>query len=434
MLSPLPSSRLRAPRRVAVGVSAAACALLACDEPPPVGMTPSIDRSDLVSVATVGADPAGDALYRVKDGVLLPDGSFVIAVGSELRAYTRTGERRWTVGGEGFGPGEFQSLARIEVLPPDRIAAWDRSLMRLSVFRGNTIERTIRPDLSDLRALRPRFVGVTTTPDGAVVLVLEDRPSPLDMASEPSRVRRDTLSYFAFGADQRPVRPFFRTSSRPYYFWNHGRYRGKSDLILGDRLVEDVLPDGLLVGHGDTGRFELVSFTGERRRIGRAPVEARTYTPRVREEERRRRREAVTDLSARTDIRISAPGLRESRLRAVEETPANTRAGAFDRLEATTLRWITVRRPYLEGDSTRTWLSFGEGLTPCGSFLLAPDEEILDVDDRAVLTLATDRLGIETVRLYRFEADPASRTNSSSTPACPRPGKLAPNASAAREQ
>ena len=52
----------------------------------------------------------------------------------DLRYFSPMGEHLKTVGGEGSGPGEFERLASVFVLPGDTVLAFDPSLARVTVF------------------------------------------------------------------------------------------------------------------------------------------------------------------------------------------------------------------------------------------------------------------------------------------------------------
>jgi hypothetical protein len=121
----------------------------------------------------------------------LPDGGVVLAnAGSaEVRAYAPDGTFRWSVGQPGDGPGDFRSLARVEVLAGDTILALDYQGPRLTwIGPDGTISRTIQvldpaqcgpprlggrpPNLVILNCPRPRArsPGVHREPRSVIVL------------------------------------------------------------------------------------------------------------------------------------------------------------------------------------------------------------------------------------------------------------------------
>lgn len=81
---------------------------------------------------------------QVASAVRLGNGTIVVANGAsnELRAYDPAGKHVKTLGRQGSGPGEFQTLRAIWVLPGDSIMAMDARTGRLTVFG---------PDLEQVR-------------------------------------------------------------------------------------------------------------------------------------------------------------------------------------------------------------------------------------------------------------------------------------------
>lgn len=109
----------------------------------------------LISVAlqqstwSVGPQPTvrigqveGESQYmfaQVASAVRLSNRTILVANGAsnELRAYDRTGKHIKTLGRQGTGPGEFQSLRAIWILPADSIMAMDARNGRLTVYSPN---------------------------------------------------------------------------------------------------------------------------------------------------------------------------------------------------------------------------------------------------------------------------------------------------------
>jgi hypothetical protein len=75
-------------------------------------------------------------LFQVRRAARLSDGSIVVANrGShELRYFDATGVHLTSAGGRGGGPGEFEDLRWMGVMPGDSVVAYDIAHRRLSVF------------------------------------------------------------------------------------------------------------------------------------------------------------------------------------------------------------------------------------------------------------------------------------------------------------
>ena len=101
---------------------------------------PSCEIGDLPSLR-IGASHSqgGDLLFKVEDVLGYPDGSVaVLNRGTqEVRVFAEDGEFRFSVGGDGEGPGEFRDPIQFGLLYPDSLIVWDWGLLRLSVFDSN---------------------------------------------------------------------------------------------------------------------------------------------------------------------------------------------------------------------------------------------------------------------------------------------------------
>jgi hypothetical protein len=110
-----------------------------------------------------------EALFRVVSAVRLADGRVAVANAgtSEVRYYGPDGRHRVSSGGEGGGPGEFQRIASLVVLPADSLAVVDPFARRLSV---------LDPDGTFARE-------VPTAVDGSLLTVVGRRPDGTWVAS-----------------------------------------------------------------------------------------------------------------------------------------------------------------------------------------------------------------------------------------------------------
>ena len=104
-------------------------------DPGPRDASASWTLSEEPSVVIGGADEReGYLLHQVVGATRLSDGRIVIANGSslQLRYYDPEGKHLFDAGGEGEGPGEFQSLDHFTRLPGDSILAlsWPSQLVR----------------------------------------------------------------------------------------------------------------------------------------------------------------------------------------------------------------------------------------------------------------------------------------------------------------
>lgn len=91
-------------------------------------------QSETVVVVGRDSDKPEYLFHRIRDGILTDDGFWIADGGSnEIRFYSSDGSFQFALGGPGDGPGEFRSLARIFLLEPDSLLAFDAG-GRVTVF------------------------------------------------------------------------------------------------------------------------------------------------------------------------------------------------------------------------------------------------------------------------------------------------------------
>jgi hypothetical protein len=100
----------------------------------------TLSNAPLADIGVVEGAPEYQ-LYGVGSSLRLSDGSIVVANGGtgELRWYDSTGRYLRSAGGQGDGPGEFQTLARVARLGPDSLIAYDAQGLRISVFAADGV-------------------------------------------------------------------------------------------------------------------------------------------------------------------------------------------------------------------------------------------------------------------------------------------------------
>lgn len=112
----------------------------------------------LVIGATAGQ--AGVELFQVRDAERFPDGGIVVANGgsAELLFFDAAGEHVATGGRRGGGPGEFQQITSLVLLPGDSVLVFDLQSNRASLFdRSGTFVRDFVPSADPRVSLIGRF-------------------------------------------------------------------------------------------------------------------------------------------------------------------------------------------------------------------------------------------------------------------------------------
>lgn len=156
------------------------------ENPAPTADGPIAYHLSAQPTLVLGSDAdADDPLYRVRGARRLADGGMVVANSgaSQLRYYAANGTLRRTVGTKGSGPGEFQTLAWIDLLPGDSVITFDGPNRRYTVFdSAGTVARSYQPAPRSL----PRPFGIV---HGGTVLA---RQGSIASGPPPNGLVRDT--------------------------------------------------------------------------------------------------------------------------------------------------------------------------------------------------------------------------------------------------
>ena len=125
-------------------------------------------------VAIGGPEGEGAARFTGEtDATMLGDGRIVVADPgtSELRVFDHSGTHMATWGGQGWGPGQFTGLHRVEPFRGDSIVAWSRNNGRLSVLDSQGgFGRILRMDRDATQLQFQRYLLEQTRRDPPVIL------------------------------------------------------------------------------------------------------------------------------------------------------------------------------------------------------------------------------------------------------------------------
>jgi len=204
---------------------------------------------------TTTGEGAAHEFYRVVDGRRLPDGDLVIAMPTELRYYSSSGEHRLTLGRTGDGPGEFRRIAKIGVLPPDSLVVYDRALRRITVYG---------PDRRPARVISVDIDPAATGDEFAVLgsgFVLMEYRGPFAGGAARTGVIREPAPVLALSPDGEVLDTLMVAAGFESAFM--GRDGGFTDAaaVLGRRTHLAVFGTQLLVG--DAIDFEYTVRNGD---------------------------------------------------------------------------------------------------------------------------------------------------------------------------
>ena len=196
---------------------------------PPEGSRLSwrVGRTPVLSIGALeGEEPY--LLDGIRDLLTLPDGRIVVANRSshELRVFGAAGSHLATWGGEGEGPGEFNSLVQVERWPGDSVIAWYSQDRRLSVFDADgNLGRTLR-----LESDRP--ISVDAVLRSGAILASQSVPGGSG-ADGSSREQRRYEVRVAEGQQPASVGSFFGSAEVRIYEIGEDYILGRSTDDLG---------------------------------------------------------------------------------------------------------------------------------------------------------------------------------------------------------
>lgn len=148
----------------------------------------TLSTQPVLDIGGEGREP----LFMVTSAARAPSGDVVVANAGagELRWFDASGRLVRSAGRKGGGPGEFQHIAWVGLLPGDSVAAWDPVLRRLSIFADDG--RFARAVSIPARGPLATLVGML---NGSFVLATRVNVEPAGGAT----VWRDSLLFLRVG-------------------------------------------------------------------------------------------------------------------------------------------------------------------------------------------------------------------------------------------
>lgn len=349
---------------------------------------------DSVPLLSIGALEGEDAylLHQVRDAMTLSDGRIVVANrGShELRVFDGSGVHLATWGGEGEGPGEFNSLVAVAGWQGDSVIAWYSQRERLSVFDldGN-FGRTIIPgDPGDGRDT-PEEVSADGT-----ILVSRSSPGGGTLGDGLRRGERlyevadaEGVLTASLGASPGPE-SYLSTSGNMMMMMTLPFFRSVRTAVWAGRFV--VAPnDGYEIrAFGPNGALDLV-VRREHALVVPTPAHLDAHIE---------RQVAARPPEERAERRRS---LRER----LAEVPMPETFPAFDQILADALGNLWIQEYDLPGEERTNplWTVFDSEGRVLGFVETPTGLRIYEIGEDYILGRATDDLGVEYVQMWSLE-------------------------------
>lgn len=330
-----------------------------------------------------GKGPAHE-LYRVRDALLLEDGRIAVANegSAEVRIFDAEGGHLVSVGREGAGPGEFQTVSGLHRYRGDSILVWDRRQGRATVLDpSGEYARVITPRTN---ATSSQLAGVL--PDGSFVVASVWRGAIAEgerIEAELPLVRYDSTGMLLDSIARYPYTTLVRVGFAIAPLW----FGASTDAVLRHGR--------LYVATGRRPEVEVLSPEGELLRVTRWREEPEAITE-----------EAIRDWEAR-QLEASEPEERPA-TRRFHETLRYAPMNAFNRgilVDAEGNLWVEpAPGPYDE--PPLPWMVFDPRGRWLGPVSFPPGFRVLDIGSEEVLGLVFDDLGAPSVRLLRLKKSP----------------------------
>jgi hypothetical protein len=333
-------------------------------------------------------DDPRQTLHEVAGAVRLPDGRIVVAnAGSrELLVFGADGGYAATLGRQGKGPGEFEGLSWVGHLRADTVVAWDRALVRWSLFTPAGFVRAVTPSpVPD--GMSPQAMGVLD--DGS--LVIGSGWNIAAMAGRGGGVWRDTVTFLRYGSDGRLLGTVASAPRRQLYVVEDPTGFSTSEVPFARGTFLAV--SGSEVWMGDSDRFRIERRAAGGQVLGAISREWKGAPVRPGDVERhkRERLEQIVEAS-----------YRQHEERALEKMPFPETAPAFGALLTDDGGRVWVGDSPLFADSARKWSVFTPAGAEVATLRTPPGLEVMQAGDGFVLGTWKDEDDVERVRVYRI--------------------------------
>jgi hypothetical protein len=360
-------------------------------------------RYSVDSLPAIEISAATDAGVELGQGVIptaLSDGRIVVANPSsfEIRFYDARGKALKSIGRQGGGPGEFESLGLVAGFAGDSLVAFDVALRRYSVFDDTgAFARSGSLAVADAGLLIP----VGAFQDGALVVRvgLPIRPSGFASASifggSPAGEQRGTTPLFRAPLDGSPLDSIASMPGSEVLVQASGTAMFVWPIHFGRVPVVAARDSLVVIGDGDGFGLDVRRQNGQLIRRFRRPTGSRPVSP--------------GDLDGLIGEQLATLPIdaRESMAARLRETPHRATKPPYDRVVISEVGEIWVRHFVTSPAAERysTWSVFaagGEWL--CDVAMQAAFAPFAITRDRLLGTW-TDEAGELSVRTHRLNRE-----------------------------
>lgn len=345
-------------------------------------------------VREIGVLEGEDAymLNRVNSPLLRSDDVLVLANGGtgEIRAFGPDGALAWQAGGMGEGPGEFQSISSMILLPGDSVAVWDIRARRVSV---------VGPDGSMVRSYQAQppedapMAAPTGSLDGGRFLVSGGVSFSTSDEGQTDEAIWPSSPHFVGDRDGNLTRRIVTVRTTEMRMRQSPQAVSIGDLPFARRGFAAAAGDRVVTAASPVSRLTWIDLQGDTVQIARWEHEPRQVDDAMVEEWVAGRLEENDDVQVAQYYRDLVEGV---------EIPDRVPSFTAVRVDPLGFVWVKQwRSPDAQGGTTPWWVFDSRGLLQ-GAVELPEELEVSQITETAVVGITRDELGVERVQVYRL--------------------------------
>lgn len=329
-----------------------------------------------------------DQLYGVREAMRLPDGR--IAIGNagteEIRIYGPDGSFLNVFGGDGEGPGEFQGLSLVGILPGDTLVAVGRRDHRISL---------VHPESGFIRSVTPEglpegpFSAYGLFADGRMVVQAGFHFNTEQMSSGPTR---QLVTYYSAQMDGSELVAYPALQGSELWMNMGEDFVSIMQVPFGKRPAVAVTSNRLYLGSGDS--YEILAYTpdGALERIIRLDQEPVVLSQNLIDRYIEGEVAEAEDMDEAREIRS-----------AYNDIPFPETIASYQSFRTDPLECLWVEEGQLPGDNVPVWSIFdAEGVLQA-RVSLPEGVDLLEAGVDYILGLVRGEFDVEYVQMFRLE-------------------------------
>ena len=361
--------------------------------PADVPLFATLDPMPVTEIGVVSGNPDQEFGW-IKTAAYLPPDRILVADGQarQLSVFNLDGNLLARLGGNGEGPGEFQTLSHVQALGTDSVAVWDGRARRITVLpMGGTDPLTISLEGEAASGIRSvQFLG-----DGTLIASRRPSRDEIRQYPEPTLVQDSVLlSHLSrSGEKEHRVGTFF-SSTRILQLTVDGSIVRTSEATPAFPRFSNWVcsSDRIIIGDNRSFGIDWFDFKGNLVQRMIAPGLEISLDPEVASRVMERRIEAM---GGTPEIRRQVEGI-------FEDFPLPEKVPSFTKLLLDDLGFLWVQEYHEDWKQQATWYVFSPSGELAGRVSFPPGATVWTIDEEYVLLSPLHELDVPVVQLFRL--------------------------------